>query len=69
VVTTATGLGTAIFDSATSRIGVTINVQGLDWGPLFGLSPQTLSTADDVTGAYIFYAARGANGPVVFGLH
>ena len=47
VVTTASGLGTAIFDSATSSIGVNINVQGLDWGPLLGLSPQTLSTAAD----------------------
>ena len=69
VVTTASGLGTAIFDSATtSSLGMVINLQGLDWGPLLSQAPQTPTTSDDITGAYMSFGARGTNGPVVFGL-
>src|SRR5262245_23429631 len=45
-----------------------VNLQGLDWGPLLGQAPQTPSTSDDITGAYMSFGARGFNGPVVFGL-
>ncbi|HEX2401217.1 MAG TPA: Ig-like domain-containing protein, partial [Mycobacterium sp.] len=61
----ATGLGTAIFDGATSSMSITINVQGLDWGPLVGQASQTQSLLDNVTGADIRNAPRGANGPMV----
>src|SRR5262245_34720490 len=68
VVTTASGLGTAIFDSASSSLSITIILRGLDFGPLLGQAPQTTSISDDVTGAYVFNGPRGANGPVVFSL-
>jgi trimeric autotransporter adhesin len=65
VLTTASGLGTAIFDSATTSMGITINIQGLDWGPLLGQASQTPGTADDVNGVHIHNATRGANGGIV----
>ena len=60
----ATGLGTAIFDGATSSMSITINVQGLDWGPLAGQASQSASLLDNVTGADIRNAPRGENGPI-----
>src|SRR4029453_1911669 len=65
VVSTASGLGTAVFDSTTSSMSITINIQGLDWGPLLGQASQTMTTADDVNGVHIHNAARGANGGIV----
>jgi len=65
VSTMASGLGTAIFDSAFTSMSIAINVQGLDWGPLLGQAPQTPDTADDVNGVHIHNAARGANGGIV----
>jgi trimeric autotransporter adhesin len=65
VVTIASGLGTAIFDSVTSSMSIVINIQGLDWGPLLGQASQTPDTADDVTGVHIHNAARGVNGDIV----
>jgi Ca2+-binding RTX toxin-like protein len=59
------GLGTAIFDSATSSMSFTVNVQGLDWGPLLGQPSQTPDTADDINGVHIHNAARGVNGAIV----
>jgi type VI protein secretion system component Hcp/Ca2+-binding RTX toxin-like protein len=61
----ATGLGTAIFDGATSSMSITINVQGLDWGPLLGQASQSASLLDNVNGADIRNAPRGENGPTV----
>ena len=65
VVTMASGLGTAIFDSASASMSIFISIQGLDWGPLLGQASQTPGTADDVTGVHIHNAARGANGDIV----
>ena len=65
VISGATGLGTAIFDGATSSMSITINVQGLDWGALLGQPSQTASPLDDVNGAHIHNAPRGENGPIV----
>jgi type VI protein secretion system component Hcp len=65
VVSDATGLGTAIFDGATSSMSITINVKGLDWGQLAGQASQTQSLLDNVTGADIRNAPRGQNGPAV----
>jgi Ca2+-binding RTX toxin-like protein len=61
----ASGLGTAVFDSATTSMSIAIDVQGLDWGPLLGQASQTPGTADDVNGVHIHNAARGANGGIV----
>ena len=66
VTTTATGLGTAIFDSNFNSLFYTITTTGLDWGPLTGQSPQTPSTADDVNGDHFHSGARGTNGGIVF---
>ena len=65
VISGATGLGTAIFDGATSSMSITINVQGLDWAPLLGQASQTPSLLDDVNGADIRNAPRGVNGSIV----
>jgi type VI protein secretion system component Hcp/Ca2+-binding RTX toxin-like protein len=65
VVSGASGLGTAIFDGATSSMSITINVQGIDWAPLLGQAPQTASLLDNVNGAEIHNAPRGQNGPSV----
>ena len=61
----AKGLGTAIFDAATSSMSITINVQGLDWGPLVGQASQTQSLLDNVNGADIRNAPRGGTAPVL----
>ena len=65
VMSSATGLGVAIFDSATTSLSVTVNVKGLDWGPLLGQPSETPSLLDDVNGVHIHNAARGANGGIV----
>ena len=66
VSSTKSGLGVAIFDSATSSMSITVNFQGFDWGPLLGQASQTPgTTADDVNGVHIHNAARGVNGGIV----
>ena len=65
VMSAATGLGVAIFDSTTTSLSVTVNVKGLDWGPLLGQPSETPSVLDDVNGVHIHNAARGANGGIV----
>jgi serralysin len=65
VVSSASGLGTAIFDSTTTSMSFSVNVQGLDWGPLLGQASQTMTTADDINGVHIHMAARGVNGGIV----
>src|SRR5262245_16757258 len=42
-----------------------VNVKGLDWGPLLGQASQTVTTADDINGVHIHMGARGANGGIV----
>ena len=66
VVTSASGLGTAIFDSSNTTLQYVINVQGIDVGPFVGQPAQTASTADDVAGMHFHNGAAGANGPIVF---
>jgi serralysin len=65
VMSSATGLGVAIFDSATTSLNVTVHVKGMDWGPLLGQPSETPSVLDDVNGVHIHNAARGANGGIV----
>src|SRR5262245_21475610 len=65
VMSSASGLGTAIFDSATTSMSFTVNVKGLDWGPLLGQASQTPSLLDDINGVHIHMAARGVNGGIV----
>ena len=46
-------------------MSITINVQGLDWGPLLGQASQSASMLDNVNGADIRNAPRGESGPIV----
>jgi serralysin len=63
----ASGTGTVAWDSAALTATYEYTVTGVDFGPVLGLTPQTATTADDVTIMHVHNAARGANGPVVFG--
>src|SRR5262245_32213987 len=65
VMSSATGLGAAIFDSTTTSMSITVNVKGLDWGPLLMQPSETPSVLDDINGVHIHMAARGVNGGIV----
>jgi serralysin len=64
---TASGLGTIIFDSAAVAASYSFVVQGVDYGPATGRAPQTPTTLDDVVSTHFHNQVRGVNGPVVFG--
>jgi serralysin len=64
---TASGLGTVIFDSTEIAASYSFRIEGVDYGPVTGLPPQTPATDDDVTNTHFHNEARGVNGPVVFG--
>ena len=64
---TASGLGTVIFDSTEIAASYTFRIEGVDYGPITGGSAQTPSIDDDVTSTHFHNQVRGANGPVVFG--
>jgi serralysin len=64
---TASGLGTVIFDSTAVAASYTFRIEGVDYGPATGGPAQTPSTLDDVTSTHFHNQVRGANGPVVFG--
>jgi serralysin len=68
VVSAASGLGTVVFDDATSTASYVMTVFGLDFGSEFGAAPQTASTSDDVTLMHVHSGARGANGNVALNL-
>jgi serralysin len=64
---TASGLGTVIFDSVAVAASYSFRIEGLDFGPVTGGPAQTPETADDVTNAHFHNQVRGQNGAVVFG--
>ncbi|XSC43773.1 CHRD domain-containing protein [Bradyrhizobium sp. RDT10] len=64
---TASGLGTVIFDSTEIAASYTFRIEGVDYGPITGGSAQTPSTSDDVISTHFHNQVRGVNGPVVFG--
>ncbi|WP_213285626.1 CHRD domain-containing protein [Bradyrhizobium sp. sGM-13] len=64
---TASGLGTVIFDSTEIAASYTFQIEGVDYGPITGGPAQTPSTDDDVISTHFHNEVRGANGPVVFG--
>jgi serralysin len=64
---TATGLGTVIFDSTAVAADYSFRITGVDYGPATGRTPQTPATDDDVVSTHFHNAPRGANGGVVFG--
>jgi serralysin len=66
--TTASGLGTVVFDSEAVTASYSFNIQGVDFGPVTGGPPQTPNdTGDDVTRTHFHTAVAGVNGPIVFG--
>jgi serralysin len=64
---TASGLGTVIFDSTEVAASYTFRIEGVDYGPITGGPAQTPSLLDDVISTHFHNQVRGANGPVVFG--
>ena len=64
---TASGLGTVIFDSMEVAASYTFQIEGVDYGLVTGGSAQTPEISDDVTSTHFHNQVRGANGPVVFG--
>ncbi len=64
---TASGIGTVVWDTATDTATYAFTFRGLDLGPALRRPPQTATTADDVTAMHFHNGARGANAPVVFG--
>ena len=65
--TTASGLGTVIFDSTAVTARYSFRVQGLDFGLARGLPAQTPTTDDDATRTHFHNNVEGQNGPIVFG--
>jgi len=61
---TATGVGTVIFDSAAVAASYSFDVQGLDFGPVTG---QTPTPDPDVTRTHFHTQVAGVAGPIVFG--
>ena len=62
--TTASGVGTVIFDSEAVAASYSFDIQGLDFGPATG---QTPTPDTDVTRTHFHTAEAGVNGPIVFG--
>jgi CHRD domain len=63
----ASGFGTVIFDSTEIAASYSFRIEGVDYGPVTGLPPQTPTTLDDVTATHFHNEVRGVNGAVVFG--
>ena len=64
---TASGVGTFIFDSVAVAASYSFRIEGVDYGPATGAPPQTPEIDDDVTSTHFHSQVRGQNGPVVFG--
>ena len=64
---TASGLGTVIFDSVAVAASYSFRIEGVDYGPATGGPAQTPTTLDDVISTHFHNQVRGVNGPVVFG--
>ena len=56
---TATGLGTVIFDSTAVAADYSFRITGVDYGPATGRTPQTPATDDDVVSTHFHNAPRG----------
>ena len=65
---TASGVGTVVFDSAAVTASYSFDIQGLDFGPVTGGPSQTPDDpGDNVTRTHFHAAPGNANGPIVFG--
>jgi serralysin len=67
--TTASGVGTVIFDDKAVAASYSFDIQGLDFGltPPVGGPAQTPATDDDVTRVHFHNQGPGVNGNIVFG--
>jgi serralysin len=63
--TTASGVGTVVFDSAAVAASYSFDIQGLDFGPI--TSGQPVTDPNDVNNTHFHSQVRGVSGPVVFG--
>jgi serralysin len=63
--TTASGVGTVVFDSAEVAASYSFDIQGLDFGPI--TSGQQPTDPNDVNNTHFHAQVRGVNGSVVFG--
>ncbi len=68
VETSAVGSAVLKLNEDRTALSYTITVEGVDFGPILGLDPQTPDTDDDVTLLHFHAAPAGENGPVVFGI-
>ncbi|MDD1462208.1 phytase, partial [Dolichospermum sp. ST_sed2] len=66
VTTAATGTASLEVSRVGNYIDYSLTIQALDLGTFLGFTPQTTTTADDVTAAHIHRAVRGTNGSVIF---
>src|SRR4029453_11225383 len=62
---TASGVGTVVFDDAAVAASYSFDIQGLDFGPI--TSGQPLPDPNDVNNTHFHSQGRGVSGPVVFG--
>ena len=62
---TASGVGTVVFDDAAVAASYSFDIQGLDFGPI--TSGQPLTDPNDVNNTHFHSQVRGVAGPVVFG--
>jgi serralysin len=63
--TTASGVGTVVFDSEAVAASYSFDIQGLDFGPITSGLP--LTDPNDVNNTHFHAQVRGATGSVVFG--
>ena len=63
---TASGVGTVVFDDAAVAASYSFDIQGLDFGPITG-GQLDADARDDVTSTHFHTAVAGVNGPIVFG--
>jgi 2',3'-cyclic-nucleotide 2'-phosphodiesterase (5'-nucleotidase family) len=69
VTTEASGSAVLKLNEDRTALSYELTVEGLDFGSILGLDPQTPdTTADDVTMLHLHEAAAGENGSVVFGI-
>ena len=59
---TASGLGTVSIHSAAVAASYSFRIEGVDYGPATGQTPQTATTDDDVTSTHFHNQIRGMNG-------
>ena len=62
---TASGVGTVVFDDAAVAASYSFDIEGLDFGPI--TSGQPLTDPNDVNNTHFHSQVRGTTGPVVFG--